>query len=231
MVENQLLSLLPPHLSQKLQPHLKQIYLEQETTLLLPGEPIQNVYFPTGCLISITITMIDGSTAEVGLVGNEGMLGANALMGNLETTQTDYTVQIAGSALRIDAGILCQEFEANSELRKLLLRYIQSFIAQVSQTAACNRLHLLEQRFARWLLECQARVESDRLSLTHQFVATMLGVRRAGITQAAQKLQAQGIIQYRQGQVQILDQAGLESVACDCFGVMKKKRNRLMVSQ
>lgn len=228
MVENQLLSLLPTDLLRKLEPHLSQVYLQQQTEIRLPGETIQNIYFPTGCLISVTVTMTNGATAEVGMVGNDGMLGINALIGNSTAAQTEYVVQIAGSAMRIETGILRQEFETNLALRRILLRYVQTFIVQISQTAACNRLHPLEQRFARWLLEAQGRVEADQLNLTHQFVATMLGVRRAGVTQAAQKLQEQGLIQYRQGQVQILDQKGLEAAACECFSVVKNECDRLL---
>lgn len=228
IAKNHLLCALPREVYEKVAPNLKLVELPQGKMLHLPGETIKDLYFPIDCVLSITITMRDGSTAETGIVGNREVLGVNAFMGGKETTQTEYIVQIAGSAMRIDAQLLRQEFECNKGLRDVLLRYTQALIAQISQTTACNRLHVLEQRFARWLLEAQDRVEKNEVKLTQEFLSDMLGVRRAGVTQVAQKFQESGIIQYSRGTIQILDQQELEASACECFGVIKDEYDRLL---
>jgi len=207
---------------------LKLVSLEQGKILHHPGETIEDIYFPLDCLFSITITMSDGTTAETGVVGNREMLGVNAFMGGSETTQTEYIVQIAGSAIKVDAKLLRDEFERNQEFRNLLLRYTQALIAQISQTTACNSLHPLEKRLARWLLEAQDRIEKDDLKLTQEFIADMLGVRRAGVTQAAQKLQESGLIRYNRGHIHLLNQQGLESASCECFRTVKDEYDRLL---
>lgn len=230
-VENQILAALSADVLDRLTPHLSRVTLPQGEMIHRPGDRLFYLYFPIDCLLSITITMQDGSTAEVGMAGNREVLGINALMGNSETTQTEYVVQVAGSAMRIDAQILREEFDRSGELHDLLLRYTQAFLAQVSQTAACNSLHTLEQRLPRWLLETQERIHSDYLPLTQEFIATMLGVRRAGVTQTAQKLQERKLIQYRRGNVQILNQAGLEASACECFKRIKAEYDRLLGKQ
>lgn len=158
--KNRLLAALPHEVYEKLAPNLKPVSLDRGKILHHPGETIEDLYFPIDCALSITITMIDGSTAEAGLVGNREVLGVNAFMGGRETTQTEYIVQVAGSAMRADAQLLRDEFDHNKELRSVLLRY-KALIAQISQATGCNRLHALEQRFARWLLEVQDRVEKD----------------------------------------------------------------------
>ncbi|NEQ20644.1 MAG: Crp/Fnr family transcriptional regulator [Microcoleus sp. SIO2G3] len=225
---NRLLTLLPHELYKKLAPNLKRVSLEQGTILHHPGQTIEFLYFPIDCLLSITITMNDGSTAEAGLVGNREVIGVNAFMGGRETTQTEYIVQMAGSAIKVDAQVLLEEFDRNKDLRDVLLRYTQALIAQISQTTGCNSLHNLDQRLARWLLEAQDRVESDDLKLTHEFISHMLGVRRAGVTQAAQKLQESGFIQYQRGNVIILDQQGLEASSCECFRTLREEYDRLL---
>ncbi|MEW5859391.1 MAG: Crp/Fnr family transcriptional regulator [Cyanobacteriota bacterium] len=225
---NQLLTALSREVYEKLAPHLKLVSLKRGKILHLPGEVIHDVYFPLDCLVSITITMKDGSTAETGVIGNREMLGVNAFMGGRETTQTEYIVQIAGTALKMDAQVLLHLFNDNKELRDVMLRYTQALIAQISQTTACNRLHVLEQRFARWLLESQSRMESDKLLLTQEFLGDMLGVRRAGVTQAAQKFQEKGLIDYSRGCVHITDQQGLEAASCECFETVKDEYDRLL---
>ena len=225
---NCLLDAMSPELYEKLAPNLKRVSLKQGKILHHPGEAIEDLYFPIDCALSITITMRDGSTAEAGLVGRREVLGINAIMGGRETTQTEYIVQVAGSAMKIDARVLREEFDRNKELRGVLLRYTQAMIAQISQTAACNRLHVLEQRLARWLLQVQERVHSDELKLTQEFISYMLGVRRAGVTQAAQKLQEKGLISYRRGIVQIIDQRGLEEFSCECFKTVREQYDRLL---
>ncbi len=228
--QNCLLSALPQALADKLAPHLKRVVLLQGDRLHEPGEEIRYLYFPLDCILSITVTMQDGTTAETGLVGKREVIGINALMGGRETTQTTYIVQRAGSAMKIASGILREEFDRNQDLRNLMLRYTQAFIAQLSQTTACNSLHKLEQRLARWLLEVHDRVEGDDLDLTQEFIADMLGVRRAGVTQAAQRLQEHGVIHYHRGHVKILNCRGLETYACECFQVVKEEYNRLLGS-
>lgn len=225
---NRLLTALSREVYEKLAPHLKLVSLERGKILHHPGETIRDVYFPLDCLISITITMKDGSTAETGVIGNREMLGVNAFMGGRETTQTEYIMQIAGTALKTDAQVLLDLFDHNKEFRDLMLRYTQALIAQISQTTGCNRLHVLEQRFGRWLLESQTRMESDELLLTQEFLGNMLGVRRAGVTQAAQKFQEKGLIDYSRGRVQIIDQQGLEAASCECFEVVKDEYDRLL---
>jgi CRP-like cAMP-binding protein len=207
--ENRLLAALPREVYEKIAPNLKRVWVEQGMILHHPGETIKDLYFPIDCLLSITIAMRDGSTAEAGMVGNREVLGVNAFMGGRETTQTEYIVQIAGSAIKVDARPLLEEFNRNKALRDLLLRYTQALIAQLSQSIGCNSLHTLEQRLTRWLLEAQDRIDSNDLKLTQEFISHMLGVRRAGVTQAAQKLQESGLIRYHRGHVQILDQQGL----------------------
>ncbi len=227
-IENQLLASLSRETYEKLAPYLKRVSLKQGERLREADEIIEELYFPINCMVSITITMSDGSTAETGVVGNREVLGINAVMGVKESSQTEYVVQIAGSAMKIDARLLREEFERNKELRDVLLRYTQALIAQISQTAACNGLHVLEQRLACWLLKVQERVASDELKLTQEFLSHMLGVRRAGVTQAAQKLQESGLISYRRGHVQILDQPGLEAVSCECFKTVRSQYDRLL---
>lgn len=226
--ENRLLAALSREVYEKLAPNLKRVWLQRGTMLHNPGETILDLYFPIDCVFSITITMSDGATTEVSMVGNREVLGVNAFMGGSETTQTTYMVQIAGSAMKVNARVLREEFDRNKELRDVLLCYTQALIAQVSQTAACNRLHTLEQRFARWLLEVQYRVDSDEIPLTQEFIADMLGVRRAGVTLAAQKLQESSLISYRRGHVQILDQRGLEAASCECFMCIRSEYDRLL---
>ncbi len=228
IAKNQILALLPVVVLDRLAPHLSQVTLAQGEVLYRPGEVVTELYFPINCLVSITITMQDGAIAEVGMVGNREVLGIHALISKQAIIQTEYVVQVAGMAMKTDAQVLRQEFDRNDELRDLLFRYAQAFLAQISQTAACNSLHTLEQRLPRWLLEVQSRINSSELSLTQELIATMLGVRRAGVTQIAQKLQERKLIQYRRGHVQILNQPGLEASACECFKTIKAQYDRLL---
>ncbi|MFN6496671.1 MAG: Crp/Fnr family transcriptional regulator [Nostoc sp. DedQUE01] len=221
---------MPQALSEKLAPDLKRVALQRGDRLHEPGETIYDLYFPLDCVLSITITMQDGTTAETGLVGMREVIGINAFMGGRETTQTTYIVQIPGNAMKIRAQILLEEFDRNKELRDVMLRYTQAFIAQISQTTACNSLHKLDQRLARWLLEVHDRVEGDEIDLTQEFMAHMLGVRRAGVTQTAQKLQESGLIDYHRGRVQVLNRSGLEAYACECFQTVRDEYDRLLGS-
>lgn len=231
--ENYLLNAIPQAIQQKLKPSLTLVSLEQGHRLHEPGETIEELYFPLDCALSITLTLSDGSTAETGIIGNREVIGINALMGGRETTQTTYIVQIPGHAIRIGASELRDEFDCNKELRDVLLRYTQAFIAQLSQTTACNSRHVLKRRLARWFLETQDRIGKGgtgpkELKLTQEFISDMLGVRRSGVTQTAQALQEQGLIQYHRGCIKILDQEGLEAASCECFKVLKDEYNRLL---
>lgn len=226
--KNLLLSVLPEALSEKLAPALKPVTLQVGDRLHDPGETIYHLYFPLDCVLSITLIMSDGTMAQTGLVGKREVIGINAFMGGRETTQTTYIVQHSGNAMKIDAQVLREEFDRNKDLRDIMLRYTQAFIAQTSQNTACNSLHRLEKRLARWLLEVHDRVERDELNLTQEFIADMLGVRRAGVTQTAQKLQEDGLILYKRGHIHILDRPGLEAYSCECFHTLKNEYDRLL---
>ncbi|MEC4816793.1 MAG: Crp/Fnr family transcriptional regulator [Scytonema sp. PMC 1069.18] len=226
--QNCLLDALPHKLYEKLIPYLRRVTLERGQRLHEPNEPIIDLYFPLDCVLSITITMNDGRTAETGIIGKREVIGVNAFMGDRETTQTTYIVQVAGSAMKIDAKVLLNEFDCNKQMRDVMLRYTQAFIAQLSQTTACNSLHNVEQRLARWLLEVRDRVEQNNLTLTQEFIAEMLGVRRSSVTQTAQKLQENSLIRYHRGNVEILDLQGLENYSCECFKTVKQEYDRLL---
>ncbi|PSN14735.1 hypothetical protein C7271_21435, partial [filamentous cyanobacterium CCP5] len=202
--------------------------LDQGNILHSPGDEIDYVYFPLDCLLSITITMQNGDTAETGLIGNREVIGINALMQYRSTTLTTYVAQTPGQAVKIEASLIREEFNGSCDVRDIFLRYIQAFIAQVSQTTACNRLHNLEQRFARWLLEARDRTQSERLQLTQEVIADMLGVRRAGVSQAAQKFQELAAIRYQRGRIQILSDKLLIQHACECFECVKDEYDRLL---
>ncbi|MBE9053582.1 Crp/Fnr family transcriptional regulator [Nostocales cyanobacterium LEGE 11386] len=207
---------------------MEQVSLAYGEILHHPGETIRDVYFPLTCLISVTITMNDGSTAEAGVIGNREMVGINAFMGGSETTQTEYITQIPGNAVRIKAELLLQEFDHNKSLRDVLLKYTQAFIAHISQNVACNRLHTIEKRLARWLLESSERICSDELPLSQEFISHMLGVRRSGVTETVRHVQDQGPIQCTRKKIHIVDRQGLEDISCECYRVTKDEYDRLL---
>jgi CRP-like cAMP-binding protein len=227
-IKNLLLARLPRDVYARIEPDLKAVSLAHGEVLHRPGEEIRDLYFPTTCMISITVTMGEGRTVEVGAIGRREVVGINAFMGGRETTQTEYIVQIAGDALRIDAAPLKEEFNRNTEMRDVMLKYTQAMIAQISQNVGCNRIHGIDERCARWLLEVRARVESDELPLTHEFIAEMLGVRRAGVTESALRLKEQGLIEYTRGHIQIIDVQGLEAASCECYVVLRDEYDRLL---
>jgi CRP-like cAMP-binding protein len=227
-IRNLLLAALPPDVYDRLEPRMQTVDLKHGDILHRPGQTIDDVYFPIDCLISITVTMAAKHTAEAGIAGSREMVGINAFMGGSETNQTEYICQASGSAIKMDAAPLLEEFDRNKEVRDILLRYTQAYIAQLSQNVGCNRLHSIEQRFARWMLECRDRLGSDDLDLTHEFISEMLGVRRAGITDTAIKLQRQGLIKYGRAKLRVVDASGLGDVACECFGVIRDEYDRLL---
>ncbi|MFN2565976.1 MAG: Crp/Fnr family transcriptional regulator [Gemmatimonadaceae bacterium] len=226
--DNRLLSALPRDAFEEIEPHLERHSLESGLVLHKPGEPIRDLYFPVGCLISVTVTMRDDRTAETGVVGRRDVVGINAFMGGSETTQTEYVVQVPGDAVRVPADPLRDAFDRNQRLRAVLLKYTQAMIAQICQNAACNRLHSLEQRYARWLLETRERIASDDLRLTHGFISQMLGVRRAGVTEVTGRFQKEGMVRAERGRTYILDAPRLETISCECYEVVKEEYDRLL---
>jgi CRP-like cAMP-binding protein len=224
---NRLLAALPDAEYQRLIPHLEHVSLSLKQVLYEVGEPIEYVYFPHQSIVSALSTMEDGSMVEVGLVGNDGVIGIPAALGD-NITATTAMVQVPDSAMRMKASLLKSEFQRGGSLQSLLLRYMQAQHAFVSQNAACNRLHYLEGRLARWLLLVCDRLESNELPLTHEFMAQMLGVRRAGVTEAANMLQHSGLIRYTRGKVTILNRQELEAASCECYEIIKGEYARLL---
>ncbi|MEH2277359.1 MAG: Crp/Fnr family transcriptional regulator [Nostoc sp.] len=226
--ENLLLSALPSDLYKQIKNNMEQVELSYGSILNRPGETIKDVYFPLTCLISVTITMMDGITVEAGVVGSREMVGINAFMGGRETTQTEYIVQVPGLAVKMKAHLLLHEFDTNKSLRDVMLKYTQAYMAQLSQNVACNRVHSIKQRMARWLLESSDRLDSDELFLSHEFLSHMLGVRRAGVSETASHLQQKGLIQYSRNKIKTIDRQGLEETSCECYGVIKDEYDRLL---
>lgn len=224
---NRLLAALPPEEYQRLLPQLEFVALELGQVLYQIGEPIDYVYFPHRSLVSLVMVLQDGSTAEVGLVSGNGMVGIPVILGS-DISFNLAIVQVAESAMRLPADHLKTEFQRGGALQSLLLRYVQALLAQVSQTAACNRLHPLEARLARWMLLVQDAIHSDELQLTQEFIAQMLGVHRSGVTIAAGALQQAGLIHYNRGKITILNREGLEAISCECYRVIEDEYDRLL---
>ncbi|MDZ8050254.1 MAG: Crp/Fnr family transcriptional regulator [Aulosira sp. ZfuVER01] len=227
MRENRLLEALPAFEYERLVPYLNLVSLSLGQVVYEAEEPITQVYFPHNSLVSLIITTENGSTVEVGIVGNEGMVGMPVILGS-NTTTTTGIVQIAGTAMQMNADILKIEFERGGTLQKLLLRYLQALYTQVSQAAVCNRLHTLEARLARWLLTVSDRLQSDELPLTQEYISHMLGVRRSGVTVAAGSFSNQGIISYNRGHITILNREALEATSCECYRLIKRELARLL---
>ncbi len=224
---NRLLAALPDAEYQRLVPHLERVPLPLKQVLHKAGESIEYVYFPDRAIVSLISTPEEGSNVEVGLVGNEGLVGIPAVLGdNIATTSA--TVQREDFGMRMEASLLKSEFQQGGSLQNLLLRYTQALYALVSQNAACNRLHQLDERFVRWLLLVYDRVGSNELLLTQEFISGMLGVRRAGVTEAANRLQQAGLIRYTRGKITILNQQKLEAASCSCYGIIKGEYSRLL---
>lgn len=224
---NRILSELPPEEYARLAPHLEPIELTLGDVLYYPQDPVTHVYFLNRGTVSVVATFEDGGGIEVGVVGNEGMFGINVVLGSV-TTPHEALVQLPGDGLRVSASVIKEEFKHGGQLQDLILRYTQAFIIQLAQTAACNRLHPIGGRLARWLLMSHDRAMTNELSLTHDFIAIMLGTRRAGVTEAAGKLQNDGVIKYRRGHINIIDREKLESISCECYPIVKKEFERLL---
>ena len=230
LAENRLLQALPEDVRAPLQPTLEAVSFALGDVVYEPHGHLDHLYFPTDCVVSLVYTMEDGHTAEMGLVGNDGVVGLALFMGG-ETTPNQAIVQVAGGALRMPVAVLRAEFRRGGLLQLALLRYTQALITQISQTAVCNRLHPDEQRLCRWLLLTRDRVATDELQMTQDFLAHMLGVRREAVTAAAAHLQEAGLIRYIRGHVRILDRAGLEAAACECYRVVRDEFTRLLDSR
>ncbi|HEX7140785.1 MAG TPA: Crp/Fnr family transcriptional regulator [Vicinamibacterales bacterium] len=225
---NRLLDALPTDVFAQLEPKCETLALHSGRVLHKAGEVIRDLYFPIDCMISITVTMRSGKTAETGVIGNREVAGINAFMGGRETTQTEYEIQIPGTAIRMPAEDLKAQFDRNAAVRDVLLKFTQAMLAQISQNTACNRLHSAEERYARWLLEVRDRIQSDVLQLTQEFAGDMLGVRRASVNNVSRSLEKRKLITQRRGLTDIIDGAGLEAVSCECYSVVKEEYTRLL---
>jgi CRP-like cAMP-binding protein len=225
---NLLLAALPQDALERLSRFSRPVELALGEVISRPGEVIEYVHFPLTCLISITVTMDDGRTSEAGLVGNREMVGLNAFMGGSESSQTEYITQSPGQAIRIAAEPFLAEFDQNKSVRDVMLRFTQAYVAQLSQNVACNRRHEVPARLARWLMECYQRLQTNDLSITHEFISQMLGVRRAGVTEAAIGLKRIGAIDHSRNSLRITNLELLRGEACECFETLRKEYSRLL---
>jgi CRP-like cAMP-binding protein len=211
----------------RLAPHLVPVDMTLGQVVYESGDRQRFVYFPATSIVSLLYVMEDGASAEIAIVGNEGLIGIALFMGG-ETTPSRAIVQSAGAAFRLDAQILKEEFIRGGPVQRLLLRYTQALITQMAQTAVCNRHHSIDQQLCRWLLLSVDRLPSNELKMTQELIANMLGVRRSGVTEAALKLQDAGLIRYGHGHIQVLDRPGLEKRVCECYRVVKREFDRLL---
>ena len=224
---NQILAVLPAKERLRIFPMLELVPMKLGDALYEPGVRLQHAYFPTDSIVSLLYVMIDGSSAEIAVIGNEGLLGVSLFMGG-QTTTDRAVVQSGGFAYRLKGHVLRAEFLRTGEVSHLLLRYTQALMTQIAQTAVCNRHHSLVQQLSRWLLLSRDRLLDDNLVMTQELIANMLGVRREGVTAAAGKLQNAGLISYSRGKITILDRKALEKTACECYAVVKNEFNRLL---
>jgi CRP-like cAMP-binding protein len=225
--QNHLLRALPAAEAERLFPHLEFVPMPLGHVLYESGNQLRHVYFPTTSIVSLLYVMADGASAEIAVVGNEGMVGVALFMGG-ETTPSRAVVQSAGHAYRLKGQFLKEEFHRAAGLQYLLLRYTQALLTQMAQTAVCNRHHSVDQQLCRWLLLSLDRLPTNKLSMTQELIANMLGVRREGVTEAAGKLQALGLIKYSRGHITVLDRPRLEAQSCECYLVVKKEFDRLL---
>jgi len=230
--QNHLLAALPAEILERISPNLELVSLQLGNVLYESSDQLQHVYFPTTAIASLHYVMENGASAEIAGVGNEGILGVSLFMGG-HSTLSRATVQTAGYCYRLKGRLMMEEFNRaggrrSGAFQNLMLRYTQALITQISQTAVCNRHHSIEQQLCRWLLLTLDRLPSQELTMTQELIASMLGVRREGITEAAGNLQRAGLISYRRGHITALDRSGLESRACECYNVVKKEFHRLL---
>jgi CRP-like cAMP-binding protein len=225
---NRLLSAIPRSEFERLQPELQLVPLELGEVLYESGTALRHVYFPIDSIVSLLYVMADGSSAEIAVVGNDGVIGISLFMGG-ESTPSRAVVQCAGHAYRLDGGVFKTEFIRAGAMQQLLLRYTQALLTQMAQTAVCNRHHSLDQQLCRWLLLSLDRLPTNELVMTQELIANMLGVRREGVTEAARKLQEAALIQYSRGRISVLDRRGIEARTCECYAVVKKESDRLLL--
>jgi CRP-like cAMP-binding protein len=225
--QNWLLAALPDAEWARWVPHLEPVDMPLGKVLYESGSRLSHVYFPTTSIVSLLYVMEDGASAEIAVVGNEGIVGISLFMGG-ESTPSRAIVQSAGQGIRLKADLMLQEFNRAGPVLHLLLRYTQALITQMSQTAVCNRHHSLDQQLCRWLLLSLDRLQSEELAMTQELIANMLGVRREGVTEAAGHLQRAGLIRYQRGHITVLDRAKLEQRTCECYAVVKKEYDRLL---
>jgi len=224
---NHLVEALPKTDRERVARHLELVELKLGDVLYESGVRLRYVYFPITCIVSLLYVMEDGASAEIAIVGNEGMLGISLFMGG-DSTPSRAVVQSAGHAYRLRANLLKDEFARFGPTMHLLLRYTQALITQMAQTAVCNRHHTVDQQLCRWLLLSLDRLASNELAMTQELISNMLGVRREGVTEAAGKLQSAGLIRYRRGVITVLDRPGLEARVCECYQVVKAEFDRLL---
>jgi CRP-like cAMP-binding protein len=225
--QNQLLDALSAAERARLEPHLELVHMRLGAVIYEPGDLLRYVYFPIDCIVSLLYVLEDGSSTEISVVGNEGLIGVALFMGG-ETTPSRAIVQSAGKAYRLIGKRLKQEFHRDGHLQVLLLRYTQALLTQMAQTAVCNRHHSVDQQLCRWLLLSLDRLPSNTLAMTQELIANMLGVRREGVTEAAGKLQKVGVIRYARGQITVVDRPKLEKRCCECYAVVKRETDRLL---
>jgi CRP-like cAMP-binding protein len=226
-LHNHLLAALSEDERARLLPHLKPVKLPLGKVLYESGDTMRCAYFPTDSIVSLLYVMENGASAEISVVGNEGVVGIALFMGG-ESTPSRALVQSAGTAFRLPAPLIKDEFNRHGNLTQLLLSYTQALITQMAQTAVCNRHHTIDQQLCRWLLLSLDRLPSNTLTMTQELIANMLGVRREGVTDAAGKLQKHGVIEYSRGHITVLDRPGLEKLSCECYAVVKKETDRLL---
>ena len=226
-LENQLIAALPPAESQRWLPLIERVDMPLGAVLYEPGVTLSHVYFPATAIVSLLYVLENGASAEIAVVGNDGIVGVSLFMGG-ESTPSRAVVQSAGTGYRLKAEAMMDEFKRAGAVMHLLLRYTQALITQMSQTAVCNRHHSLDQQLCRWLLLSLDRLQDNELIMTQELIANMLGVRREGVTEAAFKLQHSGLIKYARGHITVLDRPGLEKRSCECYAVVKKEYDRLI---
>jgi CRP-like cAMP-binding protein len=226
-LQNHLLAALSTAEQMRLFPRLRLVPMPLGKVLYESGDPLSHVYFPTNSIISLLYVLTDGASAEISVVGNEGLIGIALFMGG-ETTPSRAIVQSAGYAYRLPGQQIKDEFHRNGEMQFLLLRYTQALITQMAQTAVCNRHHTVDQQLCRWLLLSLDRLSSNQLAMTQELIANMLGVRREGVTEAAGKLHKLDVIRYTRGRITVLDRRKLQQLCCECYSVVKKEYDRLL---
>ena len=225
--QNHLLGALPPEVRARLFPQLELVEMPLGRVLYESGDTLRHVYFPTNAIVSLLYVMENGASAEISVVGNEGIIGVALFMGG-ESTPSRAIVQSAGFAYRMPGQRLKDEFNRHGELLHLMLRYTQSLLTQMAQTAVCNRHHSIDQQLCRWLLLSLDRLDSNELVMTQEMIANMLGVRREGVTESAGKLQKLGVIEYSRGRIKVLNRPKLEELCCECYSVVRKETDRLL---